>query len=103
MDIEGRDDAVGAPPAGRQERAAAERAGMTSPDRVVDSIVRAIRAGVYGPSSHIARFGPRGWLSESRSRGSPHYRPARARRAYRRAPCRGAAPGGSFLGQIGIE
>lgn len=32
---------------------AAERANMTSPDRVVDSIIRAIRAGVYVPGQRL--------------------------------------------------
>ena len=32
---------------------AAERASMTSPDRVVDSILRAIRAGVYVPGQRL--------------------------------------------------
>lgn len=35
------------------EAAAAERAVMASPDRVVDSIVRAIRAGVYVPGQRL--------------------------------------------------
>jgi DNA-binding GntR family transcriptional regulator len=42
---------VGAP--ARRHAKAVERAGMTSPDRVVDSIVRAIRAGVYVPGQRL--------------------------------------------------
>ncbi|RBP17640.1 GntR family transcriptional regulator [Roseiarcus fermentans] len=53
MDIEGRDDAVAHPRRDAKSEAAAERAGMTSPDRVVDSIVRAIRAGVYVPGQRL--------------------------------------------------
>ena len=37
----------------RAEAEAAERASMTSPDRVVDSITRAIRAGVYVPGQRL--------------------------------------------------
>lgn len=37
----------------KAEAAAAERAQMTSPDRVVDSIIRAIRAGVYVPGQRL--------------------------------------------------
>ncbi len=37
----------------RAEVEAAERASMTSPDRVVDSILRAIRAGVYVPGQRL--------------------------------------------------
>jgi len=43
-------------PAAARPRAraeAAERANMTSPDRVVDSIIRAIRAGVYVPGQRL--------------------------------------------------
>jgi DNA-binding GntR family transcriptional regulator len=44
------------PPAGVRapvKAEAAERANMTSPDRVVDSIIRAIRAGVYVPGQRL--------------------------------------------------
>jgi DNA-binding GntR family transcriptional regulator len=37
----------------KAEAEAAERAQMTSPDRVVDSIIRAIRAGVYVPGQRL--------------------------------------------------
>ncbi len=37
----------------KAEAEAAERAQMTSPDRVVDSIIRAIRAGVYAPGQRL--------------------------------------------------
>jgi DNA-binding GntR family transcriptional regulator len=37
----------------KAEAAAVERAKMTSPDRVVDSIVRAIRAGIYVPGQRL--------------------------------------------------
>jgi DNA-binding GntR family transcriptional regulator len=37
----------------KAEAEAAERASMTSPDRVVDSIVRAIRAGMYVPGQRL--------------------------------------------------
>ena len=37
----------------KAEAEAAERANMTSPDRVVDSIIRAIRAGVYVPGQRL--------------------------------------------------
>jgi DNA-binding GntR family transcriptional regulator len=48
-------DSAARPAAARpQARAeAAERANMTSPDRVVDSIIRAIRAGVYVPGQRL--------------------------------------------------
>ncbi len=51
MDIEARGGDARARRDAKSE--AAERAGMTSPDRVVDSIVRAIRAGVYVPGQRL--------------------------------------------------